>query len=198
MALSKIQSESMNLADTYAFTGTVSGASGFDLVASGDTTTNASSLEISTDYSGYNHFFLTLTASGTSSDTSKAWDFTMKRAGETSFDTGSTDYSCSGLSLDAGSYTNRNQNNQANAEFFFANELGGNWSLNAWLYNFGNTERQLSCVSTATKVASAGNATYIMQSGYNGTKNLERVIELSIFFQTGDIDYSDYRLYGIK
>ena len=198
MALSKIKASSVNLADTFAFTGTVSGASGFDLVASGDTTTNASSLEISTDYSGYNHFFLTLTAKGTSTNTSHAWDFTMKRAGETSFDTGSTDYSCSGLSLDAGSYTSRNQNGQATGEFFFSNESQKDWSLNAWLYNFGNTDRQLSCVSTATKVQASGNATYFMQSGYNGDKNLERVIEMSIFFQQGDIDYSDYRLYGIK
>ena len=193
-----VQPSNINLAGTFAFTGTVSGASGFDLVASGSTTTDASSLDISTDYSGYNHFFLTLTAKGTSTNTSHSWDFTLKRAGETSFDTGSSDYSCSGINLDSGSYTNRNQNSQATGEFFFNNESQKDWSLNAWLYNFGNTERQLSCVSTATKVQSGGNATYFMQSGYNGDKNLERVIEMSIFFQQGNIDNSDYRLYGIK
>ena len=33
MAITKIQSESMNLADTYAFTGTVTGASGVNTPA---------------------------------------------------------------------------------------------------------------------------------------------------------------------
>lgn len=41
MALSKIQAESMNLADTFAFTGTVSGAGGWTAVASQIGTPNA-------------------------------------------------------------------------------------------------------------------------------------------------------------
>ena len=170
---------------------------GFVLLNSASTTTNASTLEISTDYSGYNHFYLTLGAKGVNSTTG-SWDFRMKRAGQSSFDSGSTDYSCSGLNFDGGSYTNRNQNSQNTGEFFFSNNAQSDWIVNAWLYNFGNTDRQLSCVSHATKVQTDGNATYGMQSGYNGTKNLERIIALEIFFQSGDLDYSDYQIYGIK
>jgi len=44
MALSKIQAESMNLADTYAFTGTVSGASDVKLIST-QTTGSASAID---------------------------------------------------------------------------------------------------------------------------------------------------------
>ena len=48
MALSKIQSESINLADTFAFTGTVSGAGAMQLVSSSTATqTGLTALEIS-------------------------------------------------------------------------------------------------------------------------------------------------------
>ena len=48
MALSKIQSESINLADTFAFTGTVSGAGSVELVSSSTATqTGLSNLQIS-------------------------------------------------------------------------------------------------------------------------------------------------------
>ena len=43
MAISKIQAESMNLADTYAFTGTVTGAGGITMVDQWRTTSNISS-----------------------------------------------------------------------------------------------------------------------------------------------------------
>jgi hypothetical protein len=67
MALSKIQAESMNLADTYAFTGTVSGAS--DLVKlstvtiSGTDTTNIDFNNLFTsDYDIYKIYFDRVTA----------------------------------------------------------------------------------------------------------------------------------------
>ena len=56
MALSKIQAESMNLADTYAFTGTVSG-SGYDLLhtitASNDANVTFNSTYITSSYKKY-------------------------------------------------------------------------------------------------------------------------------------------------
>ena len=53
MALSKIQSESMNLADTFAFTGTVSGAGAMEPISTTDVTTPAQFVvfdNLSTDY----------------------------------------------------------------------------------------------------------------------------------------------------
>jgi hypothetical protein len=46
MALSKIQAESMNLADTYAFTGTVSGTNGaWNLISTNEVTTAVNTVE---------------------------------------------------------------------------------------------------------------------------------------------------------
>jgi hypothetical protein len=57
MALSKIQSESMNLADTYAFTGGVTGAGMFEHISDHDPSVQISSLDVnsltSSDYFGY-------------------------------------------------------------------------------------------------------------------------------------------------
>ena len=53
MALSKIQAESMNLSDTYAFTGTVSGAGAMAVVSTGTSATGLSDLQITLPTSGY-------------------------------------------------------------------------------------------------------------------------------------------------
>ena len=57
MALSKIQAESMNLADTFAFTGTVTGT-GLELLATIDATPNATTYEFTMDYDDYNNFLI--------------------------------------------------------------------------------------------------------------------------------------------
>jgi len=67
MSLSKIQAESMNLADTYAFTGSVSGAGGGKLIGSSRITYTAGTVTITTTANsvdtGIDH---TYTASSTS------------------------------------------------------------------------------------------------------------------------------------
>ena len=59
MALSKIQAESMNLADTYAFSGTVSG-SGMDLLLDSTFTSSGGNIDISSTYinSTYDDYYL--------------------------------------------------------------------------------------------------------------------------------------------
>ena len=58
MALSKIQAESMNLADTYAFTGTVSGASDVALIST-QTTESASAIDFTGLDNTYNMYMVT-------------------------------------------------------------------------------------------------------------------------------------------
>jgi hypothetical protein len=79
MALSKIQAESMNLADTYAFTGTVSGASDYvkitetvlDSDASSVSFTSSGSPNIfSSDYRKLHFYFSNWKGSGTTTDSS--------------------------------------------------------------------------------------------------------------------------------
>ena len=59
MAISKIQAESMNLADTYAFSGTVSGA-GYDLLLSDTISSTVAQYDISSTYINgtYNSYYL--------------------------------------------------------------------------------------------------------------------------------------------
>jgi hypothetical protein len=58
MALSKIQAESMNLADTYAFSGTVSGASDVALIST-QTTESASAIDFTGLDNTYNMYMVT-------------------------------------------------------------------------------------------------------------------------------------------
>ena len=60
MALSKIQAESMNLADTYAFSGTVSGVGNLKLLFSQATADDASSIDIDATYinSTYDSYYV--------------------------------------------------------------------------------------------------------------------------------------------
>lgn len=60
MALSKIQSESINLADTFAFTGTVSGVGGFRKIYTQSGTSAVSSIDITDTYinSTYDTYYI--------------------------------------------------------------------------------------------------------------------------------------------
>ena len=61
MALSKIQAESMNLADTYAFTGTIStplASQNLYLLGSGNYTSNVSSVTHETDFTSFRKFYM--------------------------------------------------------------------------------------------------------------------------------------------
>ena len=77
MALSKIQAESMNLADTYAFTGSVSGASDYVKITETVLSSNASSVSFtssgspnifSSDYRKLHFYFSNWKGAGTATD----------------------------------------------------------------------------------------------------------------------------------
>jgi hypothetical protein len=91
MALSKIQAESMNLADTYAFSGTVSGAGGGKILntyISGQwngTINNASYMDLTnnsitlTPVSSSSKFFITIRSEGTQSNGANNGGFQVLR-----------------------------------------------------------------------------------------------------------------------
>lgn len=196
MALSKIQSESVNLADNFAFTGTVSGAGNMISVASGSSTTNAGSLEIGLNYSSYEHFLLVLNLKGTSTSSSQNLDVRWKRDGQ-SYDTGSSDYSVSGHYLDGN--TARNANTSNTMELFWTNYPATNWVSSIWFWNVGNTTKQNKLQSNILKAKSDGNSAYISYGSLNNeTNNLNKIIETQFFFTAGDIDEHAYQLYGVS
>ena len=97
MALSKIQAESMNLADTFAFTGTVSGAGNFSKVSGTSSTGTAQAtdltaltidLPVTTDFE-YLKLILRLRAETTSE---QYWHMTVRNDATNSYLTGASDY----------------------------------------------------------------------------------------------------------
>ncbi len=196
MPLSKIQSESVNLADTFAFTGTVTGVGNMILVSSGSSTTNAGSLEIGLNYSNYEHFLLLLSIKGTSTSSSENLDVRWKRDGQ-SYNTGSSDYSVTGHYQDGN--TNRNANSQNTMELFWTNYPATNWVASIWLWNVGNTTQQNKLESSIMKAKSDGNAAYVAHGAINNeTNNLNKIIETQFFFTAGDVDEYAYKLYGVS
>ena len=206
MALSKIQtglvdtnaigSTELNLADNFAFTGTVSGVGNMILGSSGSSTTTAGSLEISLDYSDYEHFLLLLNIKGTSTSSSENLDVRWKRDGQ-SYNTGASDYSVTGHYQDGN--TNRNANGQNTMELFWTNLPSTNWVASVWFWNVGNTTKQNKLESSIMKAKSDGNAGYLAHGAINNeTNNLNKIIETQFFFTAGDVDEYSYQLYGVS
>jgi hypothetical protein len=206
MALSKIQTglvdtnavgaTELNLADNFAFTGTVTGAGNMPLVSSGSSTTDAGSLEISLNYSNYEHFLLLLSIKGTSTSSSENLDVRWKRDGQ-SYNTGSSDYSVAGHYQDGN--TNRNANGQNTMELFWTNYPATNWVASIWFWNVGNTTKQNKLESSIMKAKSDGNSAYLAHGAINNeTNNLNKIIETQFFFTAGDVDEYAYQLYGVS
>jgi len=206
MALSKIQTglvdtnaigaTELNLADNFAFTGTVSGVGNMILVSSGSSTTTAGSLEISLDYSDYEHFLLLLNIKGTSTSSSENLDVRWKRDGQP-YNTGSSDYSVTGHYQDGN--TNRNANGQNTMELFWTNLPSTNWVASVWFWNVGNTTKQNKLESSIMKAKSDGCSAYVAHGAINNeTNNLNKIIETQFFFTAGDVDEYSYQLYGVS
>ncbi|MBM93584.1 MAG: hypothetical protein CMF51_02385 [Legionellales bacterium] len=196
MALSKIQAESMNLADTFAFTGTVSGAGSMEYITTASGSTDVSQLEISVDYSDYEHFVLIMDAKGDSTGTTKNLHMRFKRDGQSTFDSAANNYSTSGFSYDGSA--NRNQNGITQMEIFWSNEPAKDWAHKINLWNIGNTTHQNFVEAASIKAQSSGNASYVTNSAINGSTNSNRIISLLFFYSAGNIASYDYQLYGIK
>ena len=193
MALSKIQAESMNLADTFAFTGTVSG-SGYDLLASALDTSTATSLEISLP-TGYTSYYLTITLVGSTSS-SGHFDLTYKLDGQSSFHT--SDYTTQGQLLDNASQLNTNAS--ASNIQLMANDsaLDGHYGFNIWLNGYGTTDIASVLSYIVSKATNGGSGTWVGGGANTVTAtNNSKMVEIKIAPSTGSISKSHYRLYGI-
>jgi len=198
MALSKIQSESVNLADNFAFTGTVSGAGGMTKLATVSSTSSVSSIEISTDYSAHINFRLILNIVGDNSSTSNGI-LRWKRSGQSSFDTGAI-YGAQGSLLDADN-SHLNENATAN-HLYFVNSQPPNrgYQVDMWLGGLGSTSagNAMSCLTTMTGLQ-ASVASFALGGSYdNSTNAKEKVTELQLAFSNGNISELNYTLYGMN
>jgi len=198
MALSKIQSESVNLADNFAFTGTVTGAGGMTKLATVSSTSSVSSADISVDYSAHINFRLILNIvgdSGTSSDGMLRW----KRSGQSSFDT-SAIYGAQAALLDADN-THLNENGTATHLYFsLAQAPNRGFQVDMWLGGLGSTSvgNAMSCFTTFTGLQTS-TASFTMGGSYdNSTNAKEKVTDLQLAFSNGSISELNYTLYGMN
>lgn len=198
MALSKIQSESVNLADDFAFSGTVTGVGGMTKLATVSSTSSVSSVEISTDYSAHTNFRLILNILGDSSTTSNGI-LRWKRSGQGSFDT-SAIYGAQGSILDA---DNSHLNENATAtHLYFVNSQPPNRGMyiDMWLGGIGSTSvgSAMHCLTTFTGLQTSV-ASFAMGGSYDNSTNAnEKVTELQLAFSNGNISNINYTLYGMN
>ena len=194
MALTKVQAGGLNLADTFAFTGTLSGT-GYDLLANVYSDSTVTSVEITLP-TGYDSYYLLLTALGDHSSAS-SWHLQQKRDGESSFDT--SDYTTQSKLLDQ-------TNNQINT-----NSAGGhmilmhNASLNKYfghqiyLNNYGRTDVANVMNFHTTQSRTGGSGSWVGGGCHTvEANNLARASAVKYFPGSGNITRISYKLFGIK
>lgn len=195
MALSKIQAESMNLADTFAFTGTVSG-SGYDLLTNVYSDSTVTSTEITLP-TGYDSYYLQLTALGDYSSGASNWCLTNKREGQSSFDTSNYTTQCKLQDLS-------NSQVNANASYAFmilssVSSLNMYFAHNIYLNNYGRTDVSSVMTFLTSKGKDGGSSTWL-GGGASTTEanNLARVSAVKYSPANGNITRIQYKLFGIK
>tara|TARA_R100001440_G_scaffold58533_1_gene78349 strand:- start:939 stop:1544 length:606 start_codon:yes stop_codon:yes gene_type:complete len=151
MALSKIQSESINLADTFAFTGTVSGAGSQGLVhlETQETSTAVTEMKFGSDV--FNTTYDRYVVKGRVLPTADANDlqFRFMNSSETDL-TASNSYR---ESVNNGSSANRTNGRIARSIGTVANaETGVLFHLDVWLPHVGNTDFQAMVNSNCFRV----------------------------------------------
>tara|TARA_R100000773_G_scaffold20136_1_gene18033 strand:- start:225 stop:869 length:645 start_codon:yes stop_codon:yes gene_type:complete len=117
MALSKIQAESMNLADTFAFTGTVSGASDLELLNTTTSTDGVNTIELNDIFSTtYRYYKIVCTdlalkeGTGNEHDGDAKLYSRIKLSGQSSYDSGSSNYTRRSVT-----FSNANNNYSGNS-----------------------------------------------------------------------------------
>lgn len=200
MALSKIQAESMNLADTYAFTGTVSGAGKMELISSD--TTGASdvaytdvTLSQDTDYhhqilvlNGYYHnhstgydmsWFMIEGGSIVTATSSYYWQYAARKHG---------------VATEGGSSMGSTQ--MRLNWYTVGNSSGEMVDIYMKIFNAPSSSLRTTLHAEVNGFASDGN---IMTNYANAIRSSAAVCEgIRMQAAIGNMSYSSYALYGVK
>lgn len=204
MALSKIQASSINLADTYAFTGTVSGASDVALIKTVTVSSSVSAVEfkngvddvvLDSTYKVYKIF-------GSNLDGTTAGDEVL---GQISSDTGST-YKTSGYRGTSLQYY-YNGTTPGNAQHSWTSgiQLLRNIDVNAtetayfeWTINEPNVSnlQPLLSISTSRDNNTTANTYLYISSGFYNTSIIVDAVRIKA--SSGNIDGGVFKLYGYK
>ena len=194
MPLTKTQAEGINLADTFAFTGTVSG-SGFDLLASVYSTSTQSSVEISLP-TGYTSYYLTI-YSVTNTTNNVHYDLTYKLDGQSSFHT--SNYTTQGKLLDLTNNQLNENASQSSMQLLSSESSGdGGYYFNIWLNGYGTADVSSNMSYICTRGNTGGSGTWV-GGGSNTVEatNNSKMIEIKYAPSTGSINKLHYRLFGV-
>ena len=202
MAIIKVNARSASALDATVLTGNlpaISGASltgvdaGLTLLSTTNFSGSASNTEISLDHSSYHNFLLICDyLEGSSSGTGENGDIIFKRAGQSSFNTGSSDYGWGGSLHDLG--TAYNVNLQNTMEIFRGSQPDNEFNFVMFIVGAGNTTSYTSIHTQLNKV-DLGNG----QSSYNTNGvfySTERVTDMQFSFTAGTVTKLQAKLYG--
>jgi len=207
MALSKIQSESMNLADTYAFTGTVSGTPQ-DMVKiySIDVSVAATSIDFETLPTTYNNFCVQV---GDFEPSSNGAGLRVRFKTSGGYASGASDYSVSRQRIyqTGGSTWTDSANGFVSdgANVSLGINSSGNGYVEAgshctvWFHNIHSTDKRKSynCMSWGGQDSQNSSAQHI--SGiFVGSGSKDAVTGIRFYFDSGNIAKGRFALYGFK
>jgi hypothetical protein len=210
MALSKIQAESMNLADTYAFTGTVTGTpSDMILISSTNVTSAVSSVDFETLSTDYNNFMVQVGDFEPSSN-GAGLRVRFKTTGTSgAYASGASDYSVSRQRIyQSGASTWTDSANgfiSSGANVSLGINSSGNGYVEAgshctvWFHNIHSTDKRKSynCMSWGGQDSQNSSAQHI--SGiFVGGGSLNAVTGIRFYFDSGNIAKGRFALYGFK
>ena len=200
MALSKIQAESMNLADTFAFTGAVSGSFGFDLLVT-SSGNGVATLDITTGFSTtYDTYYLTYIAQP-STDGANAFLQPFTDQGGASIDT-TGQFGRETFPFDGGA-TENNDNGSNN--FSRLNKYGIRSHVNmgiqggAYILNRNSSTIMTSISGMANNIQTGTSNHNLCAYGATQTTDVDHVLTgIRFTFNTGNVNNGEMKLYGVK
>lgn len=200
MALSKIQAESMNLADTFAFTGTVSGTNSglvpITRAASATDTAYVTFQDLSNDYDTFIFYFAAVHP--TSDNVQFRGNFLDTSNNPIN---GSSDYGGEAI-MHTGTQLGANAQNH----FKMTNATVGNTNYEGVTGQLTLVNRKYTSTSVSPPPQVIGHISYLdgsnNQNGVNFAGGLDNSAQQSIngirfFFSSGNIDYYDIHMYGV-
>lgn len=196
MALSKIQAESMNLADTYAFSGTVSG-SGMDLLLDSTISSAVSEFDISSTYinSTYDTYHLVLSLHPATDSRDLYGRFIVGG----SVDSG-TNYGYEGVSGDDASVFGSDSASVLRFNRYgTGNDTGEGIFIYAKILNVNSTVFPASIIGQVNNYGSSGTHFYNdFGTAFHASSASKVVNGLRIYFSSGNIEFGNIQLYGVR
>ena len=199
MALTKVEADGINLADTFAFTGTVSGAGQLVSLANDTTGATTSALEIdlstSTDYA-----YQMLVLRGFASSSAADMYMQLRKDSDDSYLTDSY-LSIIGSHFQSSSGSSSSQNGLWNGSYFrmVHNTVSSDTThqLNDMKIYFFNTATDKKAVVGADRFGQ--NASGLVRENMAGKSGYADVNDrLKLYMASGNLIYDEYTLYGIK